>query len=276
MPETENEALLNWIDDREDLHELAPGKIYGTLRDGKLTVTDTNDYRHAPVKQKREVTFLDPGSFLDYWAYWANDECQPEAWVDPNTRTVTAIFDATTLDDPTAIGWAGHRAVLRPEKTPDWIAWVKMSGELMRQETFAEFIEDHLPQIVEPAGAVMLEVAQSLQGTVKAEWKQAVRLSDGQVGLQYVEAANASAGAKGSLPIPAEFTIAVAPFKGGSPYKVRARFRYRIAGDQIALGFKLDRALDVEDAAWDDLLSDLRSGLDEQSVKAYLRTGRPS
>jgi hypothetical protein len=41
----------------------------------------------------------------------------------------------------------------------------------MGQEAVAQHIEDGLPEIVEPAGATMLEIAQTLQGATKAEWR---------------------------------------------------------------------------------------------------------
>ena len=278
MPETsENAALLNWLDtqDRERLLELEPGTIYATAdADGNLNITDTDEYGLGPRSQARAVTVLDPGSFLDYWHQWATDSLQPEAWADPNARTVTGILDAETIDG--SVGWASHRVVLKPEKTDDWVQWVDNSGRLMTQEAFAEWIEDHLLQIVEPAGGTMLEIAQSLQGKTGAEWKQSHRLSDGQIGMQYVETATARAGQKGELVIPAEFHLALSPFKGCDPYKIRARFRYRLApGGEISLGYKLDRATDVEDAAWRDILDQLREGLEQQDVTAQIRTGRP-
>lgn len=274
---SENGALLDWIDtrDREKLHVLKPGTLYGLIGEaGNLVIQDTDSYARAPRSTHRMVVVLDAASWLDYWASWSEPELGPEAWSDPDERTITGILDVRS-DEGEGMGWCGHIVTLCPEKTTDWKAWLANSGKLLGQEQFAEFIEDHLPQIVEPPGADMLEIAQSLQGAVKAEWKQARRLSDGQVGLSYVETANATAGQKGQLAIPAEFALALAPFKGGAPYKIKARFRYRIAGDQIALGYKLDRADDVEDAAWNDILTEVRDGLAEQPVTAFLRVGRP-
>ena len=268
----ENAALLDWPDDRDEFVELWPGTIYGVLRDGKLDITDTHTYRDHPHHQCRDVTVLDAASFLDYWQAWADPARAPEAWTDPAARTVTGVLDAR---DPAGevIGWESHRVTLKLGRSTEWREWLAKSGTLMAPDQFAEFIEDHLPRIVEPSGADMLEVAQSLQSAVKAEWKQAHRRADGWVELQGME--TATAGQECSLEIPAEFTLALPPFKGGALCRIRARFRYRLAGDQIALGYKLDRAEAVEDAAWEDVLVEVRDGLVEQPVPAFLRTGRP-
>ncbi len=278
---SDTEALLDWLDNNAEatIQEVEPGALYLVREDGQARVLSTYEYdQFGPRGGARNVSVVDVRSFLDYWERWAMVNTWPEVWADPVQRRVVGIFDARNPlmeVDSADLGWGRHRIVLDPVKTDDWKDWVRASGSLLGQAEFAEFLEDHLPQIVEPDGARMLEIAQSLEGKTSVEWLSAHRLADGQIGLGYVETITAKAGARGELPVPSSFTLALRPFKGGDAYRVTARFRYRLAGEQIRLGFKLDRADDVEDSAWETVLEQLAGGLNEGRVPAAVRVGRP-
>lgn len=90
-----------------------------------------------------------------------------------------------------------------------------------------------------------LEIAQSVQGKTKADWKTARRLDNGEVSFAYQEEIQASAGRSGHLEIPATFTLAIAPFYGEQPYEISARLRYRIREGHLSIGYKLDRPHEV-------------------------------
>lgn len=183
-------------------------------------------------------------------------------WVDPDSHRVVAVFDdhAAATDDGQA-GWGHHRAVLQLKTTDAWRHWTGKDGALLKQDDFSEHIEDGLIDIIEPDGATMLEVAQSIQGTVRADFKQARRLSNGAVALQYVEEQSATAGKRGDLEIPEQFVLAIAPFLGEDAYRIKARLRYRIRADSLVLGYRLDRP--------DDVLRDAVDGIAARLGEAF-------
>jgi uncharacterized protein YfdQ (DUF2303 family) len=108
--------------------------------------------------------------------------------------------------------------LLALRKTEAWEQWLALDGKLMGQEQFAEFLEDHLPELLDPAAATMLEIAQSIQAATKAEFQSGTRLSTGERQFAYVENVTAKAGQRGDLTIPETFVVGLVPFEGSEGY----------------------------------------------------------
>lgn len=132
----------------------------------------------------------------------------------------------------------------------------------MPQEQFAEFLEDHLPELLEPTSAEMLEIAQSFQAAVKVDFQSATRLSSGQRQFQYVETATTKAGQKGQLVVPETFVVGLIPFEGSDGYRLTARLRHRIGQNGLALGYKLERPADIRKTAFDDVVRKIGEQID--------------
>ena len=68
-------------------------------------------------------------------------------WSDVDARTVTGVLDGND-------GWRGDVVVLQLEHSAEWKAWTKLSGHLIDQLAFADFIEESGVRLigVEPAG----------------------------------------------------------------------------------------------------------------------------
>jgi uncharacterized protein YfdQ (DUF2303 family) len=156
-------------------------------------------------------------------------------------------------------GWRDHRAVYKPEFTPEFQRWSGMAKKPMEQLAFAEFIEDNFADItdtrdaagqVASSAAMLLEIASTLQAKTAIEFKSARRLDNGQNQLLYNEAISASAGAAGNLTIPREFTLAIRIFRHINVlYIIRARLKYNLRGAAVHFRYELDRPeRSVEDA----------------------------
>ena len=111
----------------------------------------------------------------------------------------------------------------------------------MTQEAFAIFIEDHLPDIVDPPAAEMAEIARGLSVNINVKFAKAIRLDNGETQLMYVEEIGGSSGAKGQLKIPQVIKLGLPLFKGGDTYAVEARFRYRIKDGTLSMWYELVR-----------------------------------
>lgn len=248
--------------------ELTPGKFYAFhTPEGIHTVDLTgDDYKDAPSRKQGTTTVTDAPSWLAYWAKHHDDAS--EVYADAQRLNVTAVLDAHTEAGPR---WSGHWLRLQLRKTEAWEQWLKYDGQLLSQEMFAEFLEDHLPELIVPDSATMLEIAQSMQATTKAEFKSGVRLQTGERQLQYVEDTRAAAGRKGELTIPATFTIGVVPFDGSDGYKLDARLRYRIQDTTLRIGYKLDRPGEVLKAAFADVVKAIA-----EDVEAPVMNGTPA
>jgi uncharacterized protein YfdQ (DUF2303 family) len=248
---------------------LDTGKLYArTVPEGaEGEVIDLEPYADAPRRMRGTVHLQTVEALTAYTSRHDNPDCTT-LWIDGDRHQVVAVLDDHSEEQP---AWGEHRAVLTLQVTDAWRHWTALDGKLMAQEAFAGHIEDGLPDIASPDGADMLEIAQSIQGTTKAEFKAAHRLSSGAVGVQYVEEQTAKAGRRGELEIPERFTLAISPFVGADTHPLGARLRYRIKAGELTLGYRLDRPGDVLRDALEGIAGRLRSTFGEHRVFA----GRP-
>jgi uncharacterized protein YfdQ (DUF2303 family) len=225
--------------------------LYSTLTPfgSKREILDLREFLAEPERATGTVTLQTVDDFARYITRHDSQD-GTTVWVDMDTGMIVGVLDDHGQGTP---GWGEHRARLQLKPTDEWAHWTRLDGKLVDQETFAEHIEDGLKEIVEPAGQVMLEVAQSMQGHTKADWKQAQRLSDGSISFVYHEDATATAGGNGELEIPERFKLGISPFLGEEAYAVNARLRYRVTGGNLTIGYKLDRPGDVARDAIDKI-----------------------
>lgn len=243
-------------------HRLEPGHVHAFHTPTGVHKVDLtgDEYRTTPARKTGTTRVWDVPSFAEYFGKHADPHS--EVYADAQRLTVTAVLDA---HEAAAARWGGHRLHLELRKTPEWQAWMTHHGQLLPQEQFAEHLEDHCAELVAPPAAEMLEVAQSIQAASKVDFKSGTRLASGERQLEYVETTTARAGQKGQLKIPDTFEIGLVPFEGSAPYRVTARFRYRISGEgQLKLGYRLDRPENVLRAAFEDVIADLQSRIDHQ------------
>ncbi|MFE6408193.1 DUF2303 family protein [Streptomyces sp. NPDC057837] len=240
--------------------QVEPGGIYlVATADGRIERVDLTGPEHTgQIARKTGRTIVrDADSFLTYYAKHHDDAS--EIYSDVEQLTVTAVLDAHSADEP---GFGEHRLHLQLRRTRAWEEWLALDGKLVDQDRFANFLEDHLPYLESPDAATMLEIAQSIKATTKAEFQSSIRLQSGERKFAYVEDTKASAGAKGDLAIPETFVIAVPPFEGADAYRMTARFKYRLSGGQLALGFKLEQPEERARAAFADVLATIAEGVD--------------
>lgn len=245
---------------------------YWIARDANGTVQEldlTGDqYRTSPARKTGITNVRDVTSFLHYWDKHQTDGTS-EIYADLDRRTITAVLDAHGTDTP---GWAGHILRLTLRHHPSWTAWTGISGKLMGQQQFAEFIEDHRPDIIEPVSADVLELAQSFQATVKAEFKSGTILKSGQRELQFTETLDAQAGKQGRLAIPDHIRLALPVFDADSMAEaVTARFRYRIENGSLRLSLILDDVDEKVRSAFQAVVGEIND-----SVEVDVLNGTPA
>lgn len=232
-------------------HELEAGRYYVVSGPDGVTKVDLTDLLLVqPRRTSRSVTVADTESFLAYWTKHSTPAS--ELFADRAELHLHAVVDAPTRDTP---DWMVHRLTMQLRHSPAWSAWTRADRTWMGQEAFAEHLEDRLGDIVDPAGAEMLEVAQTLHATTKVRFKSGFRLVDGQRQISYQEETAGNAGANGQLSIPQAFTLGL-PIFAGAPVAdpVRARLRYRVSDGGLRLSFALDRATELVDDAFGALV----------------------
>ncbi|MEV0114645.1 DUF2303 family protein [Streptomyces sp. NPDC050844] len=240
--------------------QVEPGNIYlvanatGDVRTIDLT---GSEYTGELARKTGTTTVRDAASFLTYYAKHHDDAT--EVYSDVERLTITAVLDAHQAH---VARFGDHRLVLGLRRTKAWEEWVKLDGQLIDQERFANFLEDHLVNLVDPDAATMLEIAQSIKASTRADFQSSTRLQSGERKFAYTEDVKASAGSKGEFAIPETFRIAVQPFEGADAYSMTARFKYRLGGGSLALGYKLEQPEERAKAAFTDVLKAIAEGVD--------------
>lgn len=242
------------------LHQTnARGVVVLATKDQRIETFSVERGADRPLRKRGAITVFDVCSFNRALAQHDDGIILIYVDRDPAAPKITAVLNGHTGNGP---GWGDHRAHLELRTTPQWKKWTGLDGRMIDQLAFAEHIEDNLADIVDPPGATMLEIAQHLEATRTAAYKSGIRLASGAVQFQNLENVEAKVGPR-RLEIPEAFTLGLAPLRGLPPYRVPARFRWRIAeGGALKLGVRLQRIEDLMQTVLTDVVAqiDLSSG----------------
>jgi len=277
---TEAQAIIDVTRQSVTPVEVRTGKLYATPdSQGGVTFYDTYAWADSPLRVQRESAVTDVESFVAYLGQrgWSNVDMPVgslpamEIWASQEHSSIVAILDGcATIDSTPKNGWMQDRVTLQLESSPEWSAFMGMSGQKVDQHDFADFLQDWESCIVDPDSATLMEIAQSMTGTKKVQWDSAQWLANGQRSLGWHEEIEAKAGRTGKVEIPAAFTLGLRPFLGSEPCKVRALLRYQIRDGVLAIGLKLVEPQRVVDAAFGDIVAQIR---DQVSIPVLM--GRP-
>lgn len=174
-----------------------------------------------------------------------------------NPPSFTAVFNDTGLSEA---GWGDHRAEYKVPLSPEWKTWTGQHDQKVGQVDMAQFIENNLDDVIEPAGAELLEVARTLQAKKSVEFKSGIRLSDGSNELTFNEEVKGAAGVAGKLAIPEQFVLGIPVFENGELWRVPVRLRYRLNGAQLVMWIEIVRPHKIIEKAINEMrvrISDL-------------------
>lgn len=209
-----------------------------------------------PEVIRAEVRLVDTNSFIDYVRAFKNDRTRIFAGSDCTTfRAVLDYHGAATPE------FARHKAFCSLKKSRCWITWAGKNETSMTQTEFAEFLEDNVSDIFDPAAAAMIDVARDLHAHTECSFGSQVRLSNGQVQLKYSETVTAGVGS-GSMEVPEMFTIRIPLFFGGAPTEIKARLRYRINSGKLTFLYKLHRQDEILETAFRAIAREISGALE--------------
>lgn len=180
--------------------------------------------------------------------------------------------DATRHPACAAPGWGRHTVEFRLLHTPEWKAWTGISGRKMSQADFAEFVEENLPDIIEPASAEVLEAIRTVSGERNISFKSAKNLANGDTQIIWKENTETAAGTQGEAALPSFLMLRLPVYRGAekaTTFDVKAFLRYRISEGKLSFELKLHRPEVAVDLAFDELVAGFRSAL-EADVPVYL------
>lgn len=238
---------------------------------GKVRIVDLDEYSPIPRHRRANRVVTDARSFVEYVNRHKIDGT--EIYAHTNSSSVVAVIDSheSAVGNP---GLQKHQLRLALEKSKPWLAWEKADGHLFAQDEFADFLEDRYLDVREPAPALLIDIATTFQAKTNVDFNSGVRLDSGDVRLTFEEKTTAKAGQKGDIEIPKRIELVIRPYIGGPIYSIWASFRYRLRGGSVFLGFKLERPENILDAAFADIVAEIRDGAtDKDGVQVHPGVG---
>lgn len=224
-----------------------------------------------PARKSGSVNLNDEASFMEYWKLHSKGFSNIFGCIEP--AQFIAIFNDHYEDEP---GFRDHRAVYKLAPSKEWLEWTGRDKQKFDNTTaFAEWLENHLPDMLNPPGAKMMEIALNMRVTQNASYSKVTRLQDGDTQFTYTNTVEGNAGpaTTGQVNIPDLFTIAIPVFQGltAEQHVVEARFRYRLHGSTLSLWYELVRPHKVIEKAFEAILSRIQTG-----TKKTVLFGSPS
>lgn len=238
-----------------------------------LAVEDTEKYREEPSRGKGVKTLHTLESLIAYvlrrQATYGQDHA--EVYADEPGDNIKVVLNAAKNDGTT--GWGDYGAAYSLPLSEEWKAWNDGDGTAMTQVKFARFIEENVDDIVipknpdgevtdpdAPSGADMLEIAKNFEAKKAVSFSGGVRLDSGSYEISYSDDTRATGG-RGTLVVPAYFYIGIPVYKHGQPYKLLARFRYRVSEDGLKVWYELKKPEKTHEHAFDQVCADLTEKL---------------
>lgn len=173
----------------------------------------------------------------------------------PGDRSMEKAATVATVDS--GARFREFRAIFTPALSPEWTTWTgKDRKDFTGTTEFAYFLEDNFPDIAQPAGAELMELALNFRVNQQVSYRSAQRLQDGHVEFQYANIVTGGGeGQAGSQKMPEVFKITVPVFAGidAPRYEVDARFRYKVKDGALFLRYELVRPHKVLEQAFQDL-----------------------
>lgn len=239
-----------------------PGLMYvaGTTSDHGLqvkeidarTALEQSQPRPNRPKGARQVSEL--LSFLDQLGRRPLTPGLSTLWGDYTEGIVTAVYND---HEGANGGWRDDQLVLK--LTPDfyWKKWQAISDNWYSQEEFGDHLEELLPTVIRPDQADLLEIVNSIRTSSSGKFESHIDRSTGSQNLTYTNDVTASAGtATRTLEVPSTITLLVRPWEGHvQPYEIKAAFKLRVPGGNLALSIKLQPTQELLRQSWADVVT---------------------
>lgn len=233
--------------------------------EGRERVEYLSMSQEFPAYATGKITLVDPESFVKWVGEFATDSTK--LYADISKGTVVAIIDDhfRPQGDQVLAGWRELSATYAPKKSPEWQQWREISGKAFASPSeFGEWLQDHVQDVVEPAGAELMQIALSMRVKRDENWGTIERLSNGDVKFNYANSvtAEATVGDKKSVAIPEEITLSIPIYESIDPKKVevKARLKFRLQGG-VRVWIELDRPELHERAAMIEAFRQIREGV---------------
>ena len=249
------------------------GGVYAVVPKG-YSLESLEEFLPTPVRIKQAVHLHEADSFIDYVNEFGTG--LSHVFFNIQQQEFRAVLDyhapATDGDKPSpeVPGWCEHSATYQPRLSVEWQTWVNQNRKQMNQVDFARFLEENIPDIVEPNSADLLAVALTFEAKKSVEFSSGVRLANGQIQFQYDEVVRGTA-QKGTMEVPEQFTLGIPIHVNGPAYRIPVRLRWRLQEGKVAFWYEIVRP----HRFLEDALKEIRERIEEKTARKVL-AGTPA
>ncbi|MDE1464824.1 DUF2303 family protein [Spartinivicinus poritis] len=220
-------------------------------------LTSIEQYLPHPIKMRQHVKMNTVQSLINYINRFKNPHTT--IFADDTRQSFNAVIDFHVSQDEPRSG--SHTVEYGCPLSREWEAWQCRNNEKMDQTTFAEFLEERAEDIVNPSGAELLEIALKFNVIRKAVFGSAMRLSTGEYQFTYSEDNQ-----KGTVELPEQIKLGLAPFHNGEKYEVKAKLYYRLQEGQLLLWYKLVEPERVIEDAFNEVTQRIQAGVGDLMI----------
>lgn len=219
-----------------------------------------------PPRKKGTVKLRDAASFIHYFNRFSDEHSTIYATLDPAKFVAVLDEHFETAGELSHLGdtpsrYREFRAEFVVPPSEEWKRWTAANRKQMGQLAFAELIEDNLPDIVEPAGNVLLELALNFEASKSGSFRSVQRLQNGSVNLSWIDETKPS-GDSGTMTVPPSFKLNIPVFENGLLYPMDARLKYRVKDGALSIWYELVRPHKVLDDAFREIWTRIASETD--------------
>jgi len=212
-------------------HALVPNGYSLKMLSEAVDLADRRAEREKPRLLQGNAVIGDEPSFIAH----LNRFKDSDSVIFATDKSFTAVYD---YHRPVSSGparnegarFGKHRAVFAPEMSPEWLAWIGGSGKVLDQESFADFLEEHVQDIAGPiegrtvpSPAALASLALNLKVMADDTMESTLNRTTGE----YTLVAKREQKTVGNTVVFPEFDIEIPIFTGGVRYRIVCKLRLR-------------------------------------------------
>jgi len=297
-PRTENDAFAETVKDLlghevleldhpEDPEKKIPIVVLPKGRETWDLKEFVDQYRTHPERRQGVADLGDLESFIAHAKRFADKDSALFATPKPARLVSVLDYHAAGADGRPRFG--KHRGQYSFPFSQEWLAWVGQNKKAMSQTDFAEFVEQHLIDVIDPGTAggtakvlsekigltfasppKLLELSRGLTIREGVRVKNAMNLASGEAQVFFQSEHADEQGAP--LKVPGAFLLAIPVFKNDAIYQLAVRLRYRLAGGALTWFYELYR----EDRLFDDAFElACKKAADDTGLPLFVGTPEP-
>jgi hypothetical protein len=220
----------------------------------------------GPVNPSGTLTLHTLESFVG--AVTDHQDKRTKIFADSEAGLIVSVFDFLenggkkdeTDFETRARGWGQLRAELAFKESRKLKEW-RQTLEWLTQETFANFLEDHLEDIVSPTGQDLLALVTDLEASLGGSFKGKTNLANGSVKFAYMSDVETS------VEVPKELVLGIPLFEHGDAYKLKVRLRFNITGQGVRFRLLFTNLEDAKQLEFERIVQEI----EEKTVSELYR-----